>query len=373
VRALDGRLLVSGEVVATMSGSDDGAYFNYMDYSHDALRLFRVGLSGAWKPATRLAFVGELRTENLERPRAYAAYVRFRPWIDRKFDIQAGRIPPAFGVFSRHAYSSDNTVIGYPLAYQYLTSLRPDAVPSTPDDLIRMRTRGWRSEFPVGNDTAAPGVPLATAFRWDTGVQAHWQAGMVDATIAVTTGTLSDPHGADNNASPQLSGRFATEPSAGLILGASGARGAWLSSAVSRLLPDVEARFTQTAWGADAEYSRDHWLVRSEMVWSRWRVPFAASAPSGVDLDALAVWVEGRYKLTPRITVGFRADRLGFSRIPAGAIRTTWESPMNRVEATVGYAIQRNVTARLGVQRNERDAGRVRSRTYISGQLAYWF
>jgi hypothetical protein len=92
-----------------------------------------------------------------------------------------------------------------------------------------------------------------------------------------------------------------------------------------------------------------------------------------VDLDALAVWVEGRYKLTPRITVGFRADRLGFSRIPAGPIRTTWESPMNRVEATVGYAIQRNVTARLGVQRNERDAGRVRSRTYISGQLAYWF
>jgi hypothetical protein len=317
--------------------------------------------------------VGELRTENLDRPRAYAAYVRFRPWTDRGLHFQAGRIPPAFGVFSRHAYSSDNTVIGYPLAYQYLTSIRPDAVPATADDLIRMRTRGWRSEFPVGSGTPRPGVPLTTAFRWDTGVQAHWQAGIVDGTLAVTAGTLSDPHFADNNGSPQVSGRFGTRPSAGWIVGASGARGAWLSSDVRRLLPAVDARFTQTAWGADAEYSRDHWLVRSEMIWSRWRVPFAVSAPSGADLDALAVWVEGRYKLTPRITAGFRADHLGFSRIAAGDTLMTWEAPMNRVEAAVGYAVQRNLTARIAVQRNDRDAGRVRARTYVSGQLAYWF
>jgi hypothetical protein len=373
IGVLDGQVLVSGEVVATLSSSEDESYFNYTDYSHNALRIFRVGLSGAWKPARRLAFVGELRTEDFDRPRAYAAYVRFRPWLDRGFDIQAGRIPPAFGVFSRHAYSTDNTVIGYPLAYQYLTSIRPDAVPATAQDLLRMRTRGWLSEFPVGDATPGPGVPLVTAFRWDTGVQAHWRTAVVDATVAVTAGTLSDPHAHDNNGSPQVSGRLAAAPTAGLILGASSARGAWLSSDVSRLLPGVESRFAQTAWGADAEYSRDHWLVRSEMIWSRWRVPFAATAPSGVDLDALAVWVEGRYKLTPRITAGFRADHLGFSRISSGALRTHWETPMNRVEAVVGYALQRNLTARIGVQRNDRDGGRIRSRTYVSAQLAYWF
>ncbi len=370
---MDGQILVSGEVVATLSDSDDESYFNYPDYSHNALRLFRVGLSGAWKPARRLAFVGELRTEDLDRPRAYAAYVRFRPWIDRGLDIQAGRIPPAFGVFSRHAYSTDNVVIGNPLAYQYLTSIRPDAVPATGLDLLRMRTRGWLSEFPVGDLTPGPGVPLVTAFRWDTGVQAHWRTAVVDATVAVTAGTLSDPHADDNNGSPQVSGRFAVEPTAGLILGASSARGAWLSSDVKQLLPSVDSRFAQTAWGADVEYSRDHWLVRSEMIWSRWRVPFATTAPSGVDLDALAVWVEGRYKLTPRISAGFRADHLGFSSIRSGALRTTWEAPINRVEAVVGYSLQRNLTARLGVQRNDRDGGRIRSRTYVSGQLAYWF
>ena len=83
IRAIDGRLLVSGEVVATMSDTDNIAFFNYTDYEHNALRLFRFSLSGAWQPVRRIAFVGELRTEDLDRPQAYAAYIRFRPWVDK--------------------------------------------------------------------------------------------------------------------------------------------------------------------------------------------------------------------------------------------------------------------------------------------------
>ncbi len=375
IRAIDGQLLVSGEVVATMSDTDNIAFFNYTDYEHNALRLFRFSLSGAWQPVRRLAFVGELRTEDLDRPQAYAAYIRFRPWVDKGLDIQAGRIPPSFGVFSRRAYTTDNPVIGYPLAYQYLTSIHTDAVPALAEDLIRMRARGWLSSFPVGDRTPGPGVPLVSAFRWDTGVQAHWKAGIIDATGAVTAGTLSDPHANDNNAAPQVSGRFSVEPSTGLILGVSAARGAWLSKDVTQLLTGGADGndYTQTAWGADAEYSRDHWLVRSEMVWSRWRTPLAASAPQGIDIDALAIWAEGRYKLTPRLFAGLRLDHLGFSKIQTSTELLTWEAPVNRVEAAIGYSIQRNLTARIGVQRNDRDAGRVHGRTYLAAQLAYWF
>src|SRR4051794_6074952 len=73
IRAMDGQVLVSGEAVATFSASDEVAYFNYTDYEHNALRLLRVSLSAAWQPARRIAFVGELRSEDLNRPRAYAA------------------------------------------------------------------------------------------------------------------------------------------------------------------------------------------------------------------------------------------------------------------------------------------------------------
>jgi len=374
VTAFDGRLVVGAEVVATVGDPDDIAFFNYTDYEHNTLRMFRVALAASWRPARRLAVVGEVRSEDLSQVRPYAAYVRVRPWNGHPFDVQAGRIPPSFGAFGRRGYQgTDNSLIGYPLAYQYLTSLRPDAVPATSSDLLAMRARGWRTSYPIGSPQRAPGVPLISAFRWDTGIQAHWGGRLLDVTGGVTTGTLSDPRVSDNNSGKQVSGRVAVRPSVGFVLGASAARGQFLADSVTRVLPNPSGSHAQTAFGADGEYSRDHWLVRGELVWSRWNMPLAASQ-SSTDLDALGTWLEARYRVTPRIVLAGRVDRLGFSRVTAlSGARTTWDAPVTRVEADAGYYIQRNLVVRLAVQHNDRDGGRVRNRTYFSGQLAYWF
>ena len=191
--AFDGRLAAGAEVVATIGDRDESAFFNYTDYEHNVLRMFRVALSGSWRPFERLAFVGEVQSEDLTEVRPYAAYVRIRPIRSVPLDIQAGRIPPVFGSFGRRAYNVNNPVIGYPLAYQYLTSLRPDAIPATHDDLLCMRARGWLATYPVGSPDPAPGIPLISAFRWDTGVQAHWRHDIVEVAGAVTAGTLADP------------------------------------------------------------------------------------------------------------------------------------------------------------------------------------
>lgn len=369
VRALDGRLTVSGEVLATAGANDHSAYFNYTDYEHNVLRLMRIGLTGLWRPAHWLALAGELRSEDLGEVKPYAAYVRIRPWRRHAFDIQAGRIPPVFGAFGRRAYGSGNPVIGYPLAYQYLTSLRPDAVPATADDLLRMRARGWRPNFPIGASNDAPGVPLVNGFRWDTGLQLRWARGPLEMSAAVTSGTLSNPRASDDNDGRQVSGRAALSPAVGLVIGASAARGAWLSRTIA------SERFRQEALGADAEYSRGHWLVRGEAVWSRWALPYASSSTGGRTVSALAAWAEGRYRLTPRIFVAARADRLGFSRIVGSGSATpiAWDAPVERLEATAGYYLQRNLVARVSAQANWRDAGRVRDRTYYAAQLGYWF
>ncbi len=142
---------------------------------------------------------------------------------------------------------------------------------------------------------------------------------------------------------------------------------------MTQALPESGGSHAQTALGADAEYSRGYWLVRSEVVWSRWNVPFATPA-SSTDVDALGAWIEGRYRVTPRVVLSGRADRLSFSRLAAGANLTpTWEANVWRVEAVAGFYIQRNLIVRAGVQYNERDGGRVRERRYFSGQVAYWF
>ena len=204
------------------------------------------------------------------RPRAYALYVRVRPWTRRRFDIQVGRIPPTFGAFPRRSYESENPLIGYPLAYQYLTSIRADADPGqrrrTAAD-ARARMAGHYSGSVAGPQDA-PGVPLVTAFRWDTGVQAHVANDLVDLTASITTGTLSNPRFSDDNAGRQVAGRVSVHPIAGLIVGASAAHGPFVSRQAARAAAggESDSAFAQTAWGGDVEYSRDYYLVRLETV-----------------------------------------------------------------------------------------------------------
>jgi hypothetical protein len=379
ITAARGTVTVAGEVTATFGSRDETAFFNYTDYEHNALRMFRLSLSGMWRPAARLAFLTELRSEDVQRVIPYAMYVRVRPWKGHAFDIQAGRIPPVFGAFARRSYGADNPLIGYPLAYQYLTSVRPDAVPFTADDLLAMRARGWRASYPVGVPIPAPGVPLVSAYRWDTGVQASAAARWIEGAIAVTSGTLSNPRVEDDNQGRQVSARVAVKPLVGLAIGASAAYGQFLTTALEHAVADVTGRegHGQRALGLDAEYSRGYWIVRGELIDSRWGLPGLAPPLIEEPVRARAGFIETRYRLTPRFFAAARADHLTFSRI-RGQRRfagqpTPWEAPVTRIEAGGGMYIQRNLTVRAIVQRNWREAGQVRNRTYVSGQLAYWF
>src|SRR5688500_15864528 len=229
LRSGDGRLLLGGEIVGTIGAPDATAFFHCTDYEHNAWRMMRVAFAAQWRPVAPIAFVAEVRSEDLQSVEAHAAYVRVRPWQSRAFDIQAGRIPPSFGAYGRRAYNTDNPLIGYPLAYQYLTSLRADAIPASTDDLLVMRGRGWLPSFPIGSSAESPGLPLVSAFRWDTGVQARWSGTRFEAVGSVTAGTLSDPRIGDNNGGRELSARIVAKPIVGLVVGASAARGAWLS------------------------------------------------------------------------------------------------------------------------------------------------
>ena len=374
VRAFEGRLVVTGEASITAGREDHEAYFNYTDYERNALRNIRLAVAALWQPTSRLAFVGELRSEDFSTAGAYAAYVRVRPFAAHRFDLQAGRIPPVFGAFSRRTYNSDRWLIGYPLAYQYLTSIRADAAPANADDLLFMRGRGWRASFPVGSLEPAPGVPLVSAFRWDTGVEARWVTDAVEGAVSVTTGTLSRPRVTDDNGSKQVSARVAVRPAVGLLIGASAARGGWISRELP--VPADRSGDTQTTLGADVEYSREYWIVRGEMVWSRWNVPFTWRPPEGDAVNALGAWVEGRYRFSPRWYLAARADRLGFSKITGtlfDGAPTTWDAPVVRLETGGGYYFRRNVIGRAAVQWNHRDSARARTRTFVSGQVSYWF
>jgi hypothetical protein len=366
-----GRLVIGGELTATVAPADPG-FFNYTDYEYSALRNLRFALTAEFRAHPRLQLLTEVRVDRGEAFDPYGVYARIRPWPSRRVDIQVGRVPPTFGAFGRGGYANGNLLIGYPLAYQYLTSLRSDAMPTSAADLLRMRGRGWLVNYSLGNTTPEPGVPLVNGSRWDTGVQVHGVQGPIEWTGAVTTGTLSNPRVDDDNDGRQLAGRIVVRPNPAVAVGVSAARGAFLSRTLQPLVTagaDV-GDSVQRAVGIDAEYSAGRFIGRSEVVWSRWTLP----APfTGGPLKAAAILGEARYRLVPGVHLAARAEHLGFSTIADGARRQAWDGPVTRYELGAGWAVQRNLMIKGSWQRNRREAGRVRRASLGAAQLVYWF
>ncbi len=356
-------------ISATPQEDGEGAWFNYTDYERNALRLFRVGVRADVRVVEGVSVLTEIRSENGSSIEPYALYVRVHPFRDRPIDIQAGRIPPTFGAFARRDYGAGNPLIGYPLAYQYLTAARPDALPASTDDVLRMRARGWRPSYPIGSLDVGPGMPLITAFRWDTGVQVRIGPESLNASMAVTNGTTSDPRTRDNNGGKQIAGRAQWQPNAGVSLGGSLARGPYVSDAAlaTATLASGTTRSTQQAIGVDAEVSRDHWLVRGEFIFNQWHVPTLSRS-----LDTISSFVEGRYMLKPGFFAASRVDWLRFGELPSAAGQAAWDAPVRRLETGVGYYIRRNLIAKVSYQHNWRDGGLVRSRGLTAVHLHFW-
>ena len=371
--AAGGRVVVGAEVTATFASTDPG-FFNYTDYEYSALRNLRVGISAEVRASRRLQFLGELRVDHGDHLQPFALYVRLRPWPTRRFDVQAGRIPTTFGAFGRSSYGTANLLIGTPLAYQYLTSLRPDALPASTDDLLRMRGRGWLSNFPLGATTADRGLPIVNTVRSDTGIQIHGVNGMFEWTGALTTGSLSNPRVRDDNEGRQIVGRVVARPLASVAVGGSMSRGAYVTSAVEEALPGVQAEAgIQRAVGLDAEYSQGRFLARGEIILNQWQLPNTLHDTTARRLGARATMLEARYRLFPGFQVAARAERLDFSRIAGTQTSLRWEAPVRRFEVGGSYAIIRNISIKGSWQRNLRDGGRIREDNLLATQVVYWF
>ncbi len=369
------RLTVGGEATATY-GSEDPGFFNYATYAYEPMRNVRVVIDGAVRASRRVEVLAQVRTDGTTQARVTAFYVRVRPWAARAFDLQAGRVPTAFGLFGRSGYGGDNPLIGRPLAYGYLTSLRRDALPAVPADLLRMRGRGWLSNFPVGNLAAERGLPIVDGDSWDTGVQARVVRGAVEWVGAVTQGSLGSPRLHDDNGGVGLSTRLVVRPTAALTFGASGARGAYLS----RTLADdhgltIDANgYRQNAVGLDAHVAAGRWQVRAEAIGSTWALPLGAGAAPSLTVRALTGWVESRVRVLPGLDVAARAEHLTFSELGTTTGMQPWEAPVSRMEAGVVLAPIRHVRIKMAVQRNLRPAGgRVRHDTLVAAQLGVWF
>jgi hypothetical protein len=368
-----GHVTLGAEASASIAPEDPG-FFNYTSYEFNALRNLRMGVSVELRANDRVQVLGEVRLDQGRVFDAYGLFVRVRPWPQRRFDLQAGRIPPTFGAMTRSAYGSGNILIGQPLAYQYLTSLRADALPASGAELLRMRGRGWLSNFSVGHLAPAPGLPMVNTSRWDTGVQAHGVVRMLEWTGSVSTGSLSDPRVGDNNDGRHFAGRLVARPLPALAVGVSGSNAAWVNRALDGPAAGAATGHArQAAVGGDAEFSTGPFLVRGEAIRSSWTMPAAVAPSLTSPLVATSLLAEARYKIAPGVYLAVRGDRIDFSRIAGDAAFETWDADVWRLEAGGGYSFTRNVMVKGAWQRNRRDGGRLRHESLATAQVVYWF
>jgi hypothetical protein len=368
-----GHVLLAGDVSASF-GSEDPGWFTYTDYQNSALRRARAGLTIEARASRHLAFLTEIRAETGTGASAYAWYVRVSPFASGLVDIQAGRIPPVFGTYARRSYPQDNPLIGDPLGYQYLTTARPDAVPASADELLRMRARGWRVKYTVGNSTAESGVPVIAAGHWDTGVEVRAGTQVLEAAAAWTVGTLSYPLVGNDNRGGQFAGRVAWRPVPAFSIGASAARGAWVADAVLDARTDMPAgRYDQRAIGVDGETSWGRWLVRGELVSNTWTLPALDAPRIAAPLKAITGYIELKVRVSPRLYVAARGDSLRFSDMTGTAGTSTWDADVSRVEIGAGYTIRRGLIVKASLMNNRRDGGPVTSSRLAAVQALFWF
>jgi hypothetical protein len=359
ISGVGGRLTFSADGSISY-GSDDPGYFNYSSYDTSLTRQVRIDGIVSFHVNDHLAVLADLRLigpvgQGTWSFGPYALFARVRPWIGHGVDVQAGLIPPVFGAFSRRAYGTDNPLIGYPLTYQYLTSLRSD-VPVSAEALVAMHGLGWPAAYGYGYGQAgAAGVPLVDGLSYPAGVEVRVGDRPIEVSGAVTTGSLSVPRPTGSHVGSQLSARVAVTPTTGLVFGASVSRGHYLyTSSV-----DYGGADTQGAIGFDAEYSRAHWILRAEGVFTRWQLPYSAPQAYGSStksrISASGIDAEARYRILPGLYAAARAGRLDFSDVTTAYGAAPWDAPVRRVEAGVGYTVARGMTLKAAYQWNWRD------------------
>lgn len=376
----DGRLVVSGSLSASVGPSDDRAYFNLTSYDASLLRMVQVALDSSLRLGERTRLVMSVHGQtpvDAWRWNGYPSslYLSVQPFGRHSLALRGGIVPPAFGAFLNRAYGTDNPLIGYPLAYHYATSVRPDAFPASAEDLLRRRGFGAVSRYALGDPYREPGLPLVNPFGWNPGIGVTAGRAPLNVSLAITRGGIASGRHSGANTGWEVSARVEARPRPGLVLGVSGAHGTYIDRDVSPLVQTAAFNRTprETAGGLDAEWSWGYWLVRAEAVFSRRMVP--AFAPSYLADPLWATWIGGetRYKLFPGMYLAARLERLSFSTLDAASVIDTWDANVTRVEAGGGYAVARNVTLKLSYQRNWRDSEWYPRQQLVSGQVVLWF
>ncbi len=273
----------------------------------------------------------------------FAAYVKFTNLKGKSLNIKLGLIPNTVGSFSPRTYSNKNPLIGVPLLYNVRTSFSPMS-----GDVIRNED-DFLDSF---DGRATKGFPVLYDACWNSGVDFYGYYKNWDYSFALIAGSMTKPLQQQEKNLPQATTHLTYHFSPGFSIGGSGYYGTYLFEGLFRdTLPigKKENDYLSGGAGYDLYYSKKHFEVYSEAIYSFWEYPYLTKK-----LTAVTGYIEFKYKFYP---AWYSAFRLGMYE-PGTLSRSTgervkWDYPVTRYEFGLGFKPDRMILIKLVAQINK--------------------
>ncbi len=290
--------------------------------------------------------------------------VRWTPWDDGRFSLQAGKFATVVGNWVARHQSWDNPFINAPLVYETITPIYDNEVPQTVAEFLEGIT-AIKYDY----------NPVVWGPSYATGVSMAGSLGAFDYAFEVKNAPLSSrPVSWDISQvdldHPTVSGRLGWRPNVAWNLGLSASEGAYLLDAVENELPPGRNMndYKQIVLGQDIAFAWHHWQLWAECFESRFQVPNAGGA------GVLGYYLEAKYKFSTRIFAALRWNQLMYGSIEGPDGRPAkWGSDLWRADISIGYRITAHSQLKLQLSLPQPGRGEAAGGTMTAAQLTVRF
>jgi hypothetical protein len=267
--------------------------------------------------------------------------LRWTPYHDARLNVQAGKFATVFGRWVSRHDSWNNPFINAPLAYEQFTTITDQAVPASPAAFVARKDRP---------DKKREWLPMIWGPSYAAGASVFGRAGKFDYALELKNNSISSrPAAWDpwrvNWDHPTVSGRFGVRPDAAWNVGASFSYGSYLLPA-TETTPAFPAGFgledfSQTSVGVDVSFAWHRWQLWTEAIASRFEMPHVS------DAEAVAWFLEAKYKFTEHLFGAVRWNQQLFDKVPDGlGGEAPWDNDAWRVDLAVGWRFNRHFQAK---------------------------
>jgi hypothetical protein len=277
------------------------------------------------------------------RPDEY--YAQFDPF-DGPFRFTAGKFGTSYGQWARRYFEWDNPMTTAPLAYEWITTVGDGTnaltvAPSVAGFLNRKNLVGDRSKW----------VPAIWGPSYTTGFRFDGSAAIFDYAFEIKNNALSSRPGEwdlwDHGFYGQgltYQGRFGVRPVTDWSLGVSGSSGAYLIPSAAGVPAGTQwYDYKQNAAGFDVSWAHGPLEAWSEVQWTSFDVPGAVGT-----VALVSYFIEGRWKFSPGWWLSGRWNQQLYDDIrdPATGQDVAWDNDVWRLEACVGWKVDRSLTVK---------------------------